>query len=40
MISYYYDEDINLFIIERYHEVIFATEDEMEWYQVIDDLLK
>ena len=40
MISYYFDEELNLFIIERNHEVIFATEDEMEWYQVIDDLLR
>lgn len=40
MISYYFDEELNLFIIERDHKVIFATEDESEWYQVIDELLR
>ena len=39
MISYYYDDELELFIITRDHEVIFATEDELEWFQVIEDLL-
>jgi len=39
MIEYYYDEELKLFIITRDHKVIFATEDELEWFQVLDDLL-
>jgi phosphate starvation-induced protein len=40
MISYYFDEELKLFIITRDNEVIFATEDELEFFQVLDDILE
>ena len=40
MISYYFDEELNLFIITRDNEVVFATEDESEIFQVLDDMLR
>lgn len=39
MISYYYDEELEVFVITRDNEVIFTTEDEQELFQVLDDIL-
>jgi phosphate starvation-induced protein len=39
MIEYYYDEELKLFIITRENKVVFATEDESEFFQVLDDIL-
>lgn len=40
MISYYYDEELNLFIITRDNEIVFTTEDIVELFQVLDDMLR
>ena len=40
MISYYYDEELNTFIITRDNEIVFTTEDVDELFQVLDDLLR
>ena len=39
MISYYYDEELEMFVITRDNEIIFTTEDVVELFQVLDDLL-
>ena len=39
MISYYYDEKLEMFVITRDNEVVFTTEDEQELFQVLDDFL-
>ncbi|WP_338981729.1 hypothetical protein [Fusobacterium polymorphum] len=39
MISYYYDDELEMFVITRDNEVVFTTEDEQELFQVLDDLL-
>jgi len=39
MIEYYYDEELKLFIITRENKVVFATEDESKFFQVLDDIL-
>lgn len=40
MISYYFDEKLNIFIITRDNEIVFTTEDIVELFQVLDDLLR
>ena len=40
MISYYYDEELNIFVITRDNEIVFTTEDIIEMFQVLDDLLR
>lgn len=39
MISYYFDEELEVFVITRDNEVVFTTGDEQELFQVLDDLL-
>ena len=39
MISYYFDDELGMFVITRDNEVVFTTEDEQELFQVLDDLL-
>ena len=39
MISYYFDEELEMFVIIRDNEIIFTTEDIAELFQVLDDLL-
>ena len=39
MISYYYDDELEMFVITRDNEIIFTTEDVVELFQVLDDLL-
>lgn len=39
MISYYFDEELKVFVITRDNEIIFTTEDVAELFQVLDDLL-
>ncbi len=39
MISYYFDEELNMFVITRDNEIVFTTEDIVEMFQVLDDLL-
>lgn len=39
MISYYFDDELEVFVITRDNEVVFTTEDEQELFQVLDDLL-
>lgn len=40
MISYYFDEELNMFVITRDNEIVFTTEDIVETFQVLDDLLR
>ena len=40
MISYYFDEELNMFVITRDNEIVFTTEDIVEMFQVLDDLLR
>ena len=39
MISYYFDDELEVFVITRDNEVVLTTEDEQELFQVLDDLL-
>ena len=39
MISYYFDDELEMFVITRDNEIIFTTEDVVELFQVLDDLL-
>ncbi|EFE85839.1 hypothetical protein FUSPEROL_02197 [Fusobacterium periodonticum ATCC 33693] len=39
IISYYFDEELEVFVITRDNEVVFTTGDEQELFQVLDDLL-
>ena len=39
MISYYFDEELEVFVITRDNEVVFTTGDEQELFQVLDGLL-
>ena len=39
VISYYFDDELEMFVITRDNEVIFTTEDEQELFQVLDDIL-
>ncbi len=39
VISYYFDEELEVFVITRDNKVIFTTEDEQELFQVLDDIL-
>ena len=39
MLSYYFDEELEVFVITRDNEVVFTTGDEQELFQVLDDLL-
>lgn len=39
MISYYFDDELEVFVITRDNEVVFTTGDEQELFQVLDDLL-
>lgn len=40
MINYYFDEELNMFVITRDNEIVFTTEDIDEMFQVLDDLLR
>ena len=40
MINYYFDEELNMFVITRDNEIVFTTEDINEMFQVLDDLLR
>lgn len=40
MINYYFDEELNMFVITRDNEIVFTTEDIIEMFQVLDDLLR
>ena len=39
MITYYFDSINHEYVIERNNIEIFRTQDEVEFYQVLDDLL-
>lgn len=40
MIQYYYDDDLECYLITRDNEILFTTNDINELYQVLDDVLK